>query len=551
MAFEFELPDVGEGVAEGELVEWHVAVGDHVAEDEVLADVETDKSIVDLPSPVTGTIAELHAEVGDVVPVGDVVVTIDTDAEVNGDADETTVDAETEREGEDAGGEDSGETPASGGRVFAPPHVRRLARELGVDVTSVAGSGPGGRVTEQDVRAAASTGGSDDDDVASAVSKVDESDSPESVASTASDDTEPKAAVSKVSDDGDATEPESAVSNVSDDSKRSAVRKASDTGEQRPAAADREKTLAVPATRKLAEEEGVEMDAVPTEKTQDGHAFVEPEDIRTYAEAQQATQQQEATAVSETATAGEATTEAVTGEAAVADGEVTREPYSGIRRSIGQHMEESVYTAPHATHHDTAVIDELVATRAELKPRAQQRGVSLTYLPFVMKAVVAALKEFPVLNTTLDEDNEEVVYRHFYNIGVATATEAGLMVPVVDAVDGKSLVEIAAETADLTERARERDLAREEMQGGTFSITNFGAIGGEYATPIINYPETAILGLGSIEQRPVVSDGEVVAAHTLPLSLSIDHRVIDGAEAAGFVNTVIEYLENPTLLLLE
>jgi pyruvate dehydrogenase E2 component (dihydrolipoamide acetyltransferase) len=168
-----------------------------------------------------------------------------------------------------------------------------------------------------------------------------------------------------------------------------------------------------------------------------------------------------------------------------------------------------------------------------------------------MKAVVAGLKEFPVLNTTLDEESEEVVYKHFYDIGVAVATDAGLMVPVVENVDSKGVLQLASETAELADRARERDLTREEMQGGTFSVTNFGAIGGEYATPVINYPETAILGLGSIEQRPVTSEGDVIAAHTLPLSLSIDHRVIDGAEAARFVNTVIEYLENPNLLLLE
>jgi pyruvate dehydrogenase E2 component (dihydrolipoamide acetyltransferase) len=245
----------------------------------------------------------------------------------------------------------------------------------------------------------------------------------------------------------------------------------------------------------------------------------------------------------------------------------TTEPYRGIRRTIGQQMEQSVYTAPHVSHHDTAVVDDLVETRAELKGRADERGISLTYLPFVMKAIVAALKEYPILNSSLDEDEEVIRIKHDYNIGVAVATDAGLMVPVVEAVDEKGLLQIASEVRELSERARDRDLAREEMQGGTFTVTNFGAIGGEYATPIINYPETAILGLGALEQRPVVEEseatesprtgsgatasGEVVAAHTLPLSLSIDHRVIDGAEAANFTNTVIEYLENPRLLLLE
>jgi pyruvate dehydrogenase E2 component (dihydrolipoamide acetyltransferase) len=539
MAFEFELPDVGEGVAEDEVVAWHVAVGDHVEEDEVLADVETDKAVVDLPSPVAGTVRELHAEEGEVVPVGDVVVTIDVDGEVPDDVDAGGEAAESAEGKDDSDGDEETDTTAAsaaGGRIFAPPNVRRLAREMGVDIATVAGSGPGGRVTEQDVREAAGGGGSDDEAVASAITDVDDG-----------DDSEPRSAVSKA--DG---ETKSAVSKATTETK-SAVSKAGDSSHEGNTAADRERTLAAPSTRRLAEEEGVDIDSVPTEKTRDGEAYVEPDEVRAYAEAQQATQDADATAVSETAAAGTAavTGEATDGAAPSADGDVSREPYRGIRRTIGERMEQSVYTAPHVTHHDTAVVDDLVATRADLKPRADERGVSLTYLPFVMKAVVAGLKEFPVLNTTLDEESEEIVYKHFYNIGVAVATDEGLLVPVVENVDRKGILQLASETGELAARARERDLARDQMQGGTFSITNFGAIGGEYATPIINYPETAILGLGSIEQRPVVREGEVVASHTLPLSLSIDHRVIDGAEAARFVNTVIEYLENPTLLLLE
>ncbi|MDL0143131.1 dihydrolipoamide acetyltransferase family protein, partial [Halobacterium salinarum] len=226
-------------------------------------------------------------------------------------------------------------------------------------------------------------------------------------------------------------------------------------------------------------------------------------------------------------------------------------PYRGIRRTIGEQMAESKYTAPHVTHHDTAVIDSLVETRSKLKARAEAEDVKLTYMPFVMKAVVAALKEFPVLNSELREDDEEIALKQDYNIGVAVATDAGLMVPVVEHVDQKSMLEISTEMNDLVEQARERSIAPADMDGGTFTITNFGAIGGEYATPIINYPETAILGLGAIDERPVAEDGDVRAAQTLPLSLSIDHRVIDGAEAAQFTNRVMEYLTDPELLLLE
>jgi pyruvate dehydrogenase E2 component (dihydrolipoamide acetyltransferase) len=214
-------------------------------------------------------------------------------------------------------------------------------------------------------------------------------------------------------------------------------------------------------------------------------------------------------------------------------------------------MERSKYTAPHVSHHDTAEVDALVAAREELKPKAEDAGVRLTYMPFVMKAIVAGLEEFPYLNSELREEDEEIVLKSEYNLGIAVATDAGLMVPVVENVDEKGLFELAEEVRDLATRARERTLKPAEMKGSTFSVTNFGAIGGEYATPIINYPETAILGLGAIEERPVVRDGEVVPAPTLPLSLSIDHRVVDGAVAAEFANTVMDHLEHPLLLLTQ
>jgi pyruvate dehydrogenase E2 component (dihydrolipoamide acetyltransferase) len=169
----------------------------------------------------------------------------------------------------------------------------------------------------------------------------------------------------------------------------------------------------------------------------------------------------------------------------------------------------------------------------------------------VMKAMVAALKQFPGLNAELDEEAGEVVKKHYYNVGIAVATDAGLMVPVVDDVDHKDMLQISGEVNELAAKARDRTISREEMQGSTITITNFGAFGGEYATPIINYPEVAIVGLGELKQRPVVEDGEVEAAYTLPISIAIDHRVIDGAEVAQFCNTMMEYLENPQRLLLE
>lgn len=514
--FEYTLPDVGEGVAEGEIVEWHVEVGDEVVEDQVLAEVETDKAVVDLPSPVDGVIAELHAEAGDIVAVGSVVVTIDTDGDgtATEDGDGTaTEDGETDVTGTEStaeaaepsqpAGDDGQQT---GGRVFAPPNVRRLARELGVDITAVSGSGPSGRITEGDVRTAAESG-TEQEEPAEIEGKR-------------------KSAVSR-------REPAE-----TEGKRKSAVSRPEPAASETPA--DREKTLAAPATRNLATELGVDLNAVPTEKTRDGHAVVEPDDVRAYAEAQQETATQPA----------QPPETGVVGTEPQSSDPVRTEAYRGIRRTIGQRMSQSAFTAPHATHHDSAVVPGLVEARAALKPAAEKEGVKLTYMPFIMKAIATALPDYPPLNAELDAENEEIHYHQEYHIGVAVATDAGLMVPVVRNVERKGLLELAAEVNDLVSRARTRELTPEELQGSTFTITNFGAIGGEYATPILNHPETGILGLGELKKRPVVEDDAVVARETLPLSLSIDHRVVDGADAAAFCNELKTYLETPTKLLL-
>ncbi|GGK60727.1 dihydrolipoamide acetyltransferase family protein [Haloarcula sebkhae] len=546
--FEFNLPDLGEGVAEGEVLTWRVSPGDAVTEDQVLAEVETDKAAVDVPSPVNGIVRELHAEVGEMVQTGEVLITIEEegDAEAADAATDSTDEAESagadteeadsaasEAAAADTSEQSEASTSTADGRVFASPSVRRLAREKGVDIAAVDGSGPGGRVTEGDVEAA----------TASAGETADSDDGPTSVVSKASDDGDgPTTAVSQA-DDAD-TDDGTAV--------KAAVRSVSGDGQE---AASRDQTLATPATRKAARELDVNIDAVPTDQTRNGQPYVDESAVRTYAEAQQAAQAADAEAVSAgggaagtTAEAGGAGTEATAVE--TGDGE-RREPYRGVRRSIGEQMARSRREVPHATHHDQVVVSGLVEARERLEPLAEERDVTLTYTPFVVKCVAAALDQHPVLNTALDTENEEIVYRDVHNIGVAAATDHGLVVPVVNDVDGKGLVELADEINDLVGRARERDIERSEMQGGTFTVTNFGAIGGEYASPIINVPETAILGIGALKERPVAEDGEVVAKPTLPVSLAIDHRVIDGADAARFVNTLKEYLADPTRLLLE
>ena len=501
---EFKLPDVGEGVAEGELVTWHVAPGDEVTEDQVLAEVETDKALVDVPSPFNGTVKELLAEEGEMVPVGNVIITI----QVGDDGDDEAAAAEAEVEPEAEEPEAPAETADSddtGGRVFASPSVRRLARELGVELSSVDGSGPSGRVTEGDVRAAA-----------------------------------------EADEEGDGDE-------SADDGPRSieidgqSATKSSETTAPPAESADRDKTLAAPATRALAKEKGVDIDAVPATEMRDGEAFVSPEAVTEYADAQREAQAADADAVAAEPEAGTATAEsAETGPAA---GE--RVPYKGVRKAIGDQMQRSKYTAPHVTHHDEVDVTELVELRSELKPVAEERDTKLTYMPFVMKAVIAALKDFPYMNSQLDEENEEIVLRDEYNIGVAAATDAGLMVPVVHDADRKGMLQLSDEMNELVQKARDRKISPGEMRGGTFTITNIGGIGGEYATPIINYPEVGILALGAIKDKPRVVDGDIVPRKVLTLSLTFDHRIVDGATGARFTNRIKELLEDPKLLVLE
>ncbi|MHC3437006.1 dihydrolipoamide acetyltransferase family protein [Natrialbaceae archaeon A-gly3] len=513
MVREFHLPDVGEGVAEGELVSWLVEEGDEVSEDQPIAEVETDKALVEVPSPVNGTVRELHWEEGDVVPVGELFISYDVEGEepepAEEDAEAETADTEPAGDAEAAASEADGDVSVPEGRVFAPPRVRRLAREEGIDLSTLEGSGPGGRITEGDVRAAIEGGGAEP---------------------------EPEPATDEPADIETEAGVEEAVADTS------SGETAETTASADLESADRDRTLAAPATRRIAKEEGVDIDSVPATEERDGEPFVTPEAVMEYAEAQQRAQ--------------EADVEALEAEPAEGERGERREPFRGVRRRIAEAMVESKYTAPHVTHHDEADVTALVETRERLKPAAEEQGIRLTYMPFIMKAVVAALKEYPEMNAVIDDDAEEIVYREYYNIGVATATDVGLMVPVLEDVDKKGLLQLSSEMNELVQKARERSISPDELRGSTFTVTNVGGIGGEYATPVINYPEAGILATGEIKRKPRVvtdDDGEesIEPRSVMTLSLSFDHRLIDGAVGARFTNAVIERLENPELLLLE
>ncbi|WP_225332867.1 dihydrolipoamide acetyltransferase family protein [Halomicrobium urmianum] len=493
--FEFRLPDLGTGVDEGELLAWRVAPGDAVEEDQVLAEVETDKAAVDVPSPVAGTVRELRADAGDVVAEGDVVAAIEVADEAAADeaeSDDGAGDGET-------GDESTRAVSAKGRRVFAPPNVRRLARELDVEIAAVEGTGPSGRITESDVREAAeedddATGdGSADDGPTSVVGRVGADDGGD-------DEGGPTAVVSRVDTDDGGAGPTSVVSRV---------------GEGQARQDDEQGTAA--------------------ESEQSAEAAGEPN----------------------AATADET----VTGRTVEGVAPDRREPYDGARRAVGERLARARREIPHATHHDTAAVPGLVRARERLRPLAEERDVTLNDMPFLLTAVAAALREYPVLNAKLDAESEEIVYEGVRNVGVAAATDADRTVPVVEDVDGKGLLALAAELEDLTARADEGTLDAAETETATFTVTDAG---GEHADPVIRPPQTAVLAVGELTERPVAVsalpdgvdlDGEpesgVVAAPTLPLSLAVDRRVVDAAEAARFLDALTGYLADPTRLLLE
>jgi pyruvate dehydrogenase E2 component (dihydrolipoamide acetyltransferase) len=415
MALEFRFPDVGEGIHEGEIVRWLVKEGDRVRPDQPLVEVETDKAVVEIPAPRAGTILRMAVGAGEKIQVGEVLVVIGEDGErpasvsVVGALDMATTELPPSPEVAPAARTASSVKPS---RVLAIPSVRKLARDLGVDLTQVIPTGPHGRIRREDVL---------------------------------------------------------------------------HTAGQRPVPS------APPAPAAPVTPAGLEHDQ---------------------------------------------------------HGPVEYEPLSALRRTIAQAMVAAATTAVPVTTTDEADVTELVALRERSNAAAAEHNVHVTLLPFLMKAVVAALRQHPRLNASLDEGQNRLVLKRYYHLGIATDTAEGLIVPVVKDVDQKSLVTLAADLARLTDLARTRRIPLAELRGGTFTISNYGAIGGIFATPMLHLPEVAILGVGKLLQRPVVHGGEVVIRTILPLSLTFDHRALDGAEAQRFLNELITYLSNPARLVL-
>ena len=425
MAFEFKLPDIGEGIHEGEIVKWFVKPGDEVSEDDVLCEVQNDKAVVEIPSPVKGKVLEIVVEEGTVATVGQTLVTFDAPGYENlkfkGDDHSNDTPKEEKKDEVKADVVEPEETIEQK-RVIAMPSVRKYAREKGIDIRQVSGSGKNGRVLKEDI----------DQFV---------------------------------------------------------------TGEK-PAVATEQ------VAKTTAEQPKVEVEKKPVIPA--GVDFPE-----------------------------------------------TREKMSGIRKAIAKAMVNSKHTAPHVTLMDEIDVSKLVAHRKKFKDVAAEKGIKLTFLPYVVKALVSALREYPALNTSIDDTTDEIVQKHYYNIGIAADTDRGLLVPVVKHADRKSVFQVSKEINELAGKARDGKLAPDEMKGASCTITNIGSAGGQWFTPVINHPEVAILGIGRIAEKPIVRDGEIVAAPVLALSLSFDHRMIDGATAQNALNHIKRLLNDPELLLME
>jgi pyruvate dehydrogenase E2 component (dihydrolipoamide acetyltransferase) len=446
--FQFKMPDIGEGIHEGEIVKWFIKPGDKVQEDDILCEIQNDKAVVEIPSPVEGSVIEVKVAEGTVATVGQVLVTFDAPGYENLQfkGDEHTEEAPKQEVAapvapapaavQDAPVTPPPAPPAYGigvtqpqgqvevdpnRKIIAMPSVRKYARDKGVEITQVPGSGKNGRIVKTDIDAFLNGG------AAAAAPQVAEAPAPAAQAEAA-----PK--------------------------------------------------------------------ATPIPQGE-------------YPE--------------------------------------TREKMSGIRKAIAKAMVNSKHTAPHVTLMDEIDVTKLVAHRKKFKEVAAAKGIKLTFLPYIVKALTSALREFPALNTSLDDATSEVIHKHYYNIGIAADTEKGLLVPVVKDADRKSVFTISNEINELAGKARDGKLAPNEMKGASCTISNIGSAGGQWFTPVINHPEVAILGVGRIAEKPIVRDGEIVAAPVLALSLSFDHRMIDGATAQNALNHIKRLLNDPELLLME
>ena len=430
MATDVKLPELGEGVTEGELVKWLVKIGDTVKPDQPIAEVMTDKATVEVPTPVGGVVQELKYKVGDVIPTEKVILLLEgSAAAATHSASAPALSRLHISAGINAGTHTSGPAgvsfypPVADSKTLATPSTRRLARESNIDINSLKGSGLAGRVTREDILSQAGLG------------------------------------------NGGGLETYSAKAPISA------------PGIPRP-------SYNSPAGAQEKQEERVAI--------------------------------------------------------------------RGIRKKIAENMQMAKHVIPHFTLMDEAEVNELVAMRESLKEYAEKQGTKITYLPFVMKALISACRQFPMFNSSIDDAAQEIVYKKYFNIGFAADTPNGLVVPVIKNADQKTILEISQEILDLSKRARDNKLKPEEMKGATITVTNIGSVGGTYATPIINHPEVAILGMYKISDRLILKEnGQVGSTKVMNFTITADHRLIDGAVAAHFLKLFISKVQKPGMMMMD
>ena len=542
MAYQFKLPDIGEGIAEGEIVKWFVKPGDTINEDDTLLEVQNDKSVEEIPSPVTGTVKNIVVPEGTVANVGDILIEIDAP----GHEGDSGVAAQEQTPAQPAA------TPAAsadgeGVFQFKLPDIGEGIAEGEIVKWFVK---PGDTINEDDTLLEVQNDKS-----------VEEIPSP--VTGTVKNIVVPEGTVANVGDvlieidapgHNDSTSSASVVSVPTDQTEKATSTPLVPTGVGAVVATNPNKVvLAMPSVRQFAREKDVDI----TQVTPSGKGGrVTKIDIETFmsggsqvATSEQTTEVAVPIQTSETVNTPKAPAKPFVSDLGEAE---TREKMTPTRKAIAKAMVNSKHTAPHVTLHDEVEVSKLWDHRKKFKDVAAANGTKLTFLPYVVKALTTTVQKFPILNASIDDAAQEIVYKNYYNIGIATDTDHGLYVPNVKNANTKSMFAIADEINEKAALAVEGKLTAQDMRDGSITISNIGSVGGGWFTPVINYPEVAILGVGTIAQQPVVNeDGEIVVGRVMKLSLSFDHRIVDGATAQKAMNNIKRLLADPELLLME
>ncbi|MDY0276904.1 MAG: 2-oxo acid dehydrogenase subunit E2 [Acholeplasma sp.] len=528
--YDFKFADIGDGIEEGKILEWKVKEGDQVKEGDTLVVVETDKVNAELPSPVSGKIAKVGKLEGQMIMVGETVVIIDDGK--GGDLPKEEVKKEAPAKASQA------DVKATGSKATYDFKFADIGDGIEEGKILEWKVKEGDQVKEGDTLVVVETDKVNAElpsPVSGKIVKVGKKEGEmikvgETVVLL--DDGSGKY-LSGVESKGEAVKEEGA--SVIGEIEVSSDLIESSSEVSAPKAPTRKKALATPVARNLAKKLGVDINLVPGSGA---NGRVMKEDIEAFANSN--------TKASTTKTPAVSIPKANVSR----QGDVTVEAIPSIRKSIANAMTTSKSIIPDTVLMDEVVIDALVDLRKRAKPLAESKGVNLTYMAFVAKAVIIALQEFKVFNASFDHDKNEIIYKHFINLGFAVDTPAGLMVPNIKDADTLSIFELAKQIRELADRAIARKSQLAEIQNGTFTITNFGSVGVSYGTPVINYPEVGILGVGKISKKPVVVGNEIKIGNVLPLSIAVDHRIIDGADAGRFLLRVKELLANPELMLL-